>query len=149
MAAESAGEHYKDLLGRRYRTEVDLYLFAFKDELERPFLGINDAAFPARPPALPREVEAKLIGQTFGDARILDVVPAGAELTLISETHEVTAVSGIRDKGGYPMGFISRLSYRGRTVEGVLTEFIQAGDAAPPRTLNQRIDERLAARVTE
>jgi len=121
----AAGQHYESLFGRRYRTKVDLYLFG--DE----------------------EIERQYVGRSAGRFKILDVVPAGAELTIVSETHEVTAASGIREKEGYPMGFICRLRYAGKQVEPVMAEFIQAGEHAPPGTANQRIDEAIATWIEE
>lgn len=121
----AAGHHYGSLFGQRFRTKVDLYLFG--DE----------------------EVERQYVGRTAGRFKILDVVPAGAELTILSETHEVTAASGIREKEGYPMGFICRLRYAGKQVEPVMAEFIQAAEHAPHGTPNQRIDESIAARVED
>ena len=72
------------------------------------------------------------------------IVLAGAELTVVAETHEVTAASGIREQGGCPMGFICTLRYAGREREGVLAERIQTAQPAPPGVANQRIDERVA-----
>jgi hypothetical protein len=66
---------------------------------------------------------------------------------IVAETHEVTALSGIREKGGNPMGFICRLSYAARQEDGILAEFIQAGPPAPPGVPNQGIDERVAVRI--
>jgi len=121
----AAGHHYENLFGQRYRTKVDLYLFG--DE----------------------GIERQYVGRTAGRFKILDVVPAGSELTIVSETHEVTAASGIREKGGYPMGFICRLRYAGKEVEPVMAEFIQAAERAPQRTPNQRIDDAIAVRVDD
>jgi hypothetical protein len=121
----AAGHHYESLFGRRYRTKVDLYLFG--DE----------------------GIERQYVGRTAGRFKILDVVPAGAELTILAETHEVTAASGIREKEGYPMGFICRLRYAGKQVEPVMAELIQAAEHAPPGTPNQRIDEAIATWIEE
>ena len=146
-AASEPSHHYAHLFGQRYRTTVDLYLFTFADEDERRYVGLNDGTLRSEPSSLPRVVSRDHIGRASGPFKILDVVPAGSELTLVAETHEVTFASGIREKEGYPMGFIARLSYGGRTLEAVYTEFIQAGARAPFRTPNQRLDERIAERV--
>jgi hypothetical protein len=141
-----AGHHYPHLVGQRYRTKVDLYLFGSEDT-ERQYVGLNDGRLRTQPSVLPAAVAREHVGRTFGDLKIADVVPAGAELTILSETHEVTAASGIRDKDGYPMGFICRLRYDGKQIEPVMAEFIQAAARAPHQTPNQRIDEAIAARV--
>lgn len=142
------GHHYPDLFGQRYRTQVDLYLFGSEDT-ERQYVGFNDGRLRSEPAVLPAAVSRENVGRTFGDFKITDVVPAGSELTILSETHEVTAASGIREKEGYPMGFICRLSYAGKQVEPVLAEFIQAGERAPFQTPNQRIDEAIAVRIAD
>ena len=122
-----SGAHYAHLFGQRYLTAVDLQLFRLAGDEERRFLG--------RPGTL----------QGLEDVTVLDLVPAGAELVIVAETHEVTPQSGIRERGGYPMGFLCTLTYGGKREEGVLAEFIQAGEQAPPGVPNQRIDERIAA----
>jgi hypothetical protein len=139
----AAGAHYADLYGQRYRTRVDLYLFTRGDD-DYKYLGRHD-----RLPALPPDVLREHVGRTEHGLTILDVVPAGSELVVVAETHEVTPESGIREKAGYPMGLICRLVYGGRERAGVLSEFIQAGEAAPPQTPNQRIDEAIATRIAE
>jgi hypothetical protein len=121
------GAHYAHLFGERYRTAVDLRLFHLAGDAERRFLG--------RPGTL----------SGLEEVTVLDLVPAGSELVIVAETHEVTPQSGIRDQGGYPMGFICALTYGGKREEGVLAEFIQAGQPAAPGVPNQRIDERIAA----
>ena len=140
-----AGAHYAHLFGQTYRTNVDLYLFALYDDPDAVYLGRNDGS-GGRIAKLPPVVASTHVGLKFGVATILDVVPAGAEFVLASETHDVTAESGIRDQGGYPMGFICTLSYKGRQMPGVLCEFIQAAQKAPPRTPNQAIDRAIALR---
>jgi hypothetical protein len=127
---QSPGHHYPHLFGQRYRTKVDLYLFSSEDT-ERQY------------------VAREHVGRAFREWKVVEVVPAGAELTILSETHEVTAASGIRDKEGYPMGFICRLSYGAKQVEPVMSEFIQAAERAPHQTPNQRIDESIAVPVKE
>jgi hypothetical protein len=139
----AAGPHYAHLYGQRYRTRVDLYLFTRGDD-DYKYLGRHD-----RLPALPPGVGRESVGRTQGGLTILDVVPAGSELVVVAETHEVTPESGIREKSGYPMGLICRLVYGGREIEGVLAEFIQAGETAPPQTPNQRIDDTMAARIAD
>src|SRR5687768_2564252 len=97
-ARPSPSHHYAHLFGQRYRTIVDLYLFTFADDDERRYLGINDGKLRHEPSSLPRGVGRPHVGRAYGPFKILDVVPAGAELTLVSETHEVTFASGIREK---------------------------------------------------
>ncbi len=142
------GQHYFPLFGQRYRTTADLLLFAFTDDAERVYVGVNEGSRP-HPASLPAGSSRAHVGRTFGEVAVLDVVPRGATLTIVGETHEVTAASGIRDKGGYPMGFIVQLEFGGRTLEGVYTEFIQTGEDAPFRTPNQRLDEGLTARIAD
>ena len=139
--------HYAHLFGQRYRTNVDLYLFTFADDEERRYVGLNDGRLRTEPSALPGAVTRGHVGLTYGPFKILDVVPAGSVLTLVAETHEVTATSGIREKEGYPMGFICRLAYAGRELDAVYAEFIQAADRVPFRTPNQRVDEKIATRM--
>jgi len=127
---------------------VNLYLFG-SEETERRYVGLNDGRLRSQPAVLPAAVTRDNVGRVFGEFTVLDVVPAGALLTILSETHEVTAASGIREKDGYPMGFICRLRYGGTDVEPVLAEFIQAGERAPYQTPNQRIDEAIAAPVAD
>jgi hypothetical protein len=148
-ASPISGQHYLHLFGQRYRTKVDLYLFAFTDDDERVYLGRHDGRRQGPPADLPRAVVQSEVGRTHGRLHILDAVRAGSELTIVAETHEVTAASGIREKEGYPMGFICRLEYGGRAREGVYAEFIQAGEHAPFRTPNQHLDEAVVARVGE
>ncbi len=145
---EASGQHYRHLFGQRYRTQVALYLFADAEDPEYRYLGIRDGRTPG-PTSLPATVSGGNVGRTFGGMRILDTVPAGSELTINAETHEVTDESGIREKGGYPMGFICSLAYRGRRENGILAEFIQSGRAAPAGTPNQEIDPRIAARISD
>lgn len=147
VARPEASHHYAHLFGQRYRTRVDLYLFTFADEDDRRYVGLNDGRLRTEPSVLPRAVTRDHVGHTYGPFKILDVVPSGSELTLVAETHEVTAASGIREKEGYPMGFICRLAYGGRQLDAVYAEFIQAGEHAPFRTPNQRLDEKIAMRV--
>ncbi len=144
----ASGQHYHHLFGQRYRTLVDLYLFADAEDPEYRYLGVRDGGTPA-PASLPATVSVGNVGRTFGGMRIVDTVPAGSELIINAETHEVTDESGIREKGGYPMGFICALAYRGRRENGILAEFIQSGRAAPAGTPNQEIDPRIAARISD
>src|SRR5262249_19692372 len=74
-------------------------------------------------------------------------VPAGSELTIEAETHEVTAFSGIRGTSGFPMGFICRLAYNGKQLSGILSEFIQSHKEVLTETPNQVIDETIAERL--
>ena len=144
--ARESGAHYAQLFGQSYRTRVPLYLFTLYDDPDAIYLGRTDPS-RHRLTDLPEKIDVAFIGKSSGHATLLDVVPAGAEIVLIAETHEVTAESGIRDLGGYPLGLIGMLTYGERIVPGVRCEFIQRGEKAPARTPNQRIDEQIATRA--
>jgi hypothetical protein len=144
-----SGEHYAHLFGQRYRTKMDLCLFIFNRDMEYKYIGINDGHTLFRPATLPVGVGVNDIGKTYGNITILDIVPAGSEFTIGAETHETTPLSGIRRMGGYPMGFICRLTCNGRQVNDALSEFIQSAEEAPPGIPNQAIDERIAERIIE
>jgi len=140
------GPHYQHLFGQRYRTKVDLYLFAFSGDAEAKYLGRNDGRFPYLDVMLPADVSSSHIGDN-GSINILDVVPSGSEFSLAAETHEITTLSGMRDKGGLPLGFICRLAYNNKQFNDVLAEFIQTADQAPHGTPNQRIDANIAEKI--
>lgn len=142
-ASPESGQHYARMFGQRYRTKTDLYLFVIREDFDYKYLGRKDS----RLPALPADVSKARIGYAYGDFLILDVVPAGSVLTLAAETHELTGLSGLRAKGGIPMGFICKLAYDGREQDGVFSEFIQKARQAPPGTLNQEIDPAIAERL--
>jgi|SRR5262249_42317539 len=146
---QATGQHYAHMFGQRYRTKVDLYLFIFKPDQDYKYLGINNAyrRFPRG--TLPAAISKRHIGRTYGNVKILDVVPAGSELTIEAETHEVTALSGIRGASGFPMGFICGLTYNGRQLKGILSEFIQSHKEVPTQTPNQEIDETIAVRIDQ
>jgi hypothetical protein len=143
----AGGAHYAHLFGERYRTRVDLYLFMPQDDLDHVYLGRNDGTPSTRLPQLPVSVDQVNVGKQFGEFLIVDVVPAGSELRLTAETHEVTALSRIREQGGYPMGLLGVLTYRGHEAAGVSCEFIQSATKAPPRTANQTIDSAQAEKI--
>jgi hypothetical protein len=139
-APAESGAHYASKFGESYRTKVDLYLFFLNGDFDSLFLGCDDGSRGTQLEFLPAKVGAENVGKSFGAAMILDVVPAGSEFTLMAETHDVTLRSGIRDQGGYPMGFIATLNFpKDRRMDGVRCEFIQSAKKAPPRTLNQTI----------
>jgi hypothetical protein len=148
------GQHYAHIFGQRYRTTTDLYLFMFTADPDLIYLGIN------RPPQfgpkeLPASVSAANVGQIYkhwaedglGDVKILDAIPAGSELTIDAETHEVTALSSVRGASGYPMGFICTLKRGDQELHGVLTEFIQSHTEVSAKVPNQRLDESIATRI--
>jgi hypothetical protein len=140
LAPAESGAHYASSFGGSYRTKVDLYLFFLNGDFDSLFLGCNDGSRGTQLEFLPAKVDAENVGKGFGAAMIIDVVPAGSEFTLMAETHDVTLRSGIRDQGGYPMGFIATLNFsKDRWMDGVRCEFIQSAKKAPPRTLNQMI----------
>ena len=141
--SRESGEHYAGMFGQRYRTKTDLYLFIIHEDFDYKYLAKRDS----RLPELPADVSKAHIGYTYGDFLILDVVPAGSVLTLAAETHELTGLSGLRAKGGIPMGFICKLAYNGREQDGVFSEFIQLARPAPPGTLNQEINPEFAERL--
>jgi hypothetical protein len=134
--------HYSFLFGSEYRTQQDLYLFVFTPDPEVVYIG----AHGDRAPELPLEVTPAHLGRVFhraardglGDFKVVDVVPAGAKLTIESETHEVTGRSGIHGAPGYAMGFTATISIGAKRVEYVRTEFIQARDPNAGAS-NQRI----------
>lgn len=145
----SSGPHYAHLFGQRYHTKVDLYLFIFASDPDYKYLGANDSRSKFPPGALPPAINKHNIGRTYGDIKILDIVPAGSELTIEAETHEVTAFSGIRDTSGFPMGFICRLAYNGKQLNGILSEFIQSHKEVSSEIPNQDIDEAIAVKISQ
>jgi hypothetical protein len=136
-----SGPHYAAMFGQRYRTKIDLYVFVFDGDVDHMYLGARGRKGLDQ---LPEKVTAENVGKTFEHVNILAAVPAGAELTLIAETHETSGTSGVRDHGGIAMGFIARLSYPGNQFDGVLTEYVQTAEQGAPRALNQRIDPAVA-----
>lgn len=142
--AEDAGAHYAFLFGRHYRTKVDLYLFALAADPEIKYVGVNDGRDQPGTRFLPSGVKREAIGRARGSIALLDVVPAGSELIVRAETHEVTSLSGIHEAGGYPMGFIAELNYGGGKHEAAArTEFIQSHVSMAEAKPNQRLDEAL------
>jgi hypothetical protein len=141
------GAHYAHLFGQHYRTLVDLYLFDMVHDPEYQYLGRNDGRPGFLSEALPPDVSQAAVGGNYSAVHILDVVPAGSELTIIAETHELTLNSRIREQGGYPLGFIARLNYKGKELPGVFCEFIQDATNAPLHVANQHIDEHIAKRI--
>lgn len=111
-------QHYSSLVGHRYRTKVDMYLFE-TTYARQPYLGLDDPKLAWGAKALPEEVSRDAIGKTFRGVTIIDVVPAGAELV----THAV-----IRDTStqGIEVALICSLSYLGQTVSTVSLIFIQS-----------------------
>jgi hypothetical protein len=142
-----SGPHYAQSFGQHYRTKVALYLFTLNEDLDYKYVGRNDGSCPYLAAILPDSVSRANVGRAFGAAFILDVVPAGSEFTIAAETHEITDWSGIRDKGGIPMGFICRLTYDGKQVSDALSEFIQSAQVAPAGIPNQGIDPAIATKT--
>lgn len=130
--------HYAHLFGKRYRTKVDLYLFA-RNNADSRFLSGN----------LPAKVSRRNRGRTYGMIKILDVVPRGSELTIHAETHDVTPFSGIQGSPGIAMGFICGLSYDGKQMDDILSEFIQLHTAVAGAVPNQEIDTSIAAPIED
>lgn len=139
-----SGPHYAAMFGHRYRTRIPLYVFVFDGDVDHIYLGAHGRKGLAM---LPETVDAANVGKTFGHADILAAVPVGADFTLMAETHETGAASGVRDHGGIAMGFIARLTYPGNQFDGVLTEYLQTAEKGAPRALNQRIDPGVARLV--
>jgi len=137
------GQHYARMLGERYRTKTDLYLFIFGEDFDFKYLGKKDS----RLTSLPADVSKAHVGYVYGDIMIVDFVPAGSVFTLEAETHEITELSGLRDKGGIPMGFLCKLDYDGREEKSMFSEFIQLAKPAPRGTLNQEIDPSIAEKL--
>lgn len=146
--AHEGGAHYAHLFGQAYRTDVDLYLFTLYGDTDTIYLGRNDGMETAKLPDLPKSVAAANVGRSFGVVTVLDVVPAGSTLILTAETHEVTAQSKIREKGGYPLGFICTLITTRGSTDGVRCEFIQTAAKAPPNTPNQAIAPSIATNLS-
>lgn len=153
--ARVPGQHYAYLFGQRYRTRTDLYLFAVVDELDYKYLGRIDAGAKFGPPELPATVDRANIGREYrrssenglGDIVILDVAPAGSVLTIVAETHGVTALSGIRGSSGYPMGFICTLDFDGKHYEGVFSEFIQSHREVTTKIPNEEMNPVVADKI--
>jgi len=152
--APHSDAHYAFLFGQRYRTKVDLYIFFFSHEPDYKYIGTRADNRNFGPKELPAEIASKNIGQTYehvandglGDVVILDVAPAGAVLTINTETHDVTPLSGVRDSGGYPMGFICDLSYSGKT-NSVFSEFVQSHKIVTGKVPNQDISTNIAEKI--
>jgi len=151
-----SGAHYAHLFGQRYRTKVDLYLFSFVgDPTDVKYVGRNDGRNEFLAAVLPSAVSKDNIGKTgqhlspngVDEIKIIDVVPAGTDLTIAAETHEVTPFSNIRFSTGYPMGFICKLNYDGKQLEGVLSEFIQSHKEVTTQVANQEIDGAIAEKI--
>ncbi len=140
------GNHYDHLFGNTYKTTVDLYLFILQDDMDHLYLGRSDGRPAGKLTDLPAGGAAN-IGKTFGRVTILDFIPAGAEYTITAETHEVTALSGLREKGGVTMSFIGFLNNKGRSTKGVLAEFIQTAKKVTGPELNQEIDPAFATLI--
>jgi len=141
--------HYARLFGKRYRTKVDLYLFALTSDPDYKYLGRGDGGSKFLSARLPATVSRGNAGRTYGLIKILDVVPRGSELTIRAETHEVTPFSGIQGTAGIPMGFICALTYNGKQMDDVLSEFIQSHKEATGAVPNQEIDANMAAPLEE
>lgn len=147
--SSSPEAHYAHLFGKRYRTRVDLYLFVFTPDSDDKYLGRNSGGSGFLSRTLPAAVSRGNIGRTYGTLRIVDIVPAGSELTLRAETHEVTPFSGIQGASGIAMGFICSLAYDGKQMDDVLSEFIQSHQEVSGAVPNQEIDAAIATRVPE
>jgi hypothetical protein len=130
---------FSALVGERYRTKVDLYLFSFP-ESKSPHLGINDGSSGFRARTLPLQVLPQFVGGNYRGNRILDIVPAGAEFTVNSVLRDVSSL-------GITVSFVCNLDYQQRHIENVGTLFIQSNvngrDGRPPE-----IDSSLAALVS-
>jgi len=144
-APKESGEHYAKTLGQRYRTKTDLYLFIFGEDFDFKYLGKKDD----RLASLPADVSKAHVGYVYGNIMIVGFVPAGSVFTIEAETHEITNLSGLRDKGGIPMGFICKLAYDGREEDSTFSEFIQRARSAPAGALNQEIDPAVAEKLDE
>lgn len=129
---------FSALVGLRYRTKVDLYLFSFP-ESKLAHLGINDGGAGFRAGVLPLQVTATNVGKTYLGTTILDVVPAGAEFTVRTVLRDVSSL-------GITVFFVCVLDYQQKHVENAVTLFIQSNvngrDGRPPE-----IDSSLAALV--
>ncbi len=84
---------YRALPGREYFLEHDCYLFKFKrNNSDWPLIGSRITV-----PSLPEAVDAKSIGMSFPDLRILDVIKAGTLLKIVSvrrtESRSGTSIS--------------------------------------------------------
>ena len=146
--------HYAFLFGQRYRTRVGLYVFSFTRDPDSQFVGTRADNSNFGPAGLPAVVDAKNVGKLYerrpqdalGDLIILDVAPAGSILTVRAETHDVTPLSGVREAGGYPMGFICELDFGGKT-NTIFSEFIQSHKKVSGQVPNQDISRAVAAKI--
>lgn len=147
---QHSGAHYAYLFGQRYRTKSDLYIFMFTHEPDYLYIGGNGFG----PKELPHDVTKKNIGQTYervtmdslGDLEIFNVAPADSILTVYSETHDVTWLSGVRGSGGYPMGFICQLNHEGQT-NYVYSEFIQSHKKVSGKMPNEFLNPALVEKI--
>lgn len=146
--------HYALLFGQKYRTRIPLYLFNFTGEPEYEFIGTRAGNLSFGPQTLPAEITTKNIGLSYpvysmvnmGNIVIRDVVPAGAVLTIRTETHDVTQLSGVRGSGGYEMGFICTLNYDDKT-NYVFTEFIQSHKNVSGKVPNEYLDDAVVEKI--
>jgi len=153
-AAAHSDAHYAFLFGQKYRTRIPLYLFGFTGEPEYQFVGTRAGNLAFGPPTLPGDIAAKNVGQNYpvygivnmGNIVIQDVVAAGAVLTIRTETHDVTQLSGVRGSGGYEMGFICELNY-GEKTNYVFTEFIQSHKNVSGKVPNEYLDEAVVEKI--
>jgi hypothetical protein len=155
VAIQPSDAHYAFLFGHQYRTKVDLYLFGFTQQGEPVYyLGTRADNLDLGPKQLPARISRENIGKVYeaqpengpGDVIIMDVVPAGAVLTIRAETHEVTPLSGVRGSGGYPMGFICDVNYDHKT-NAVLAEFVQSHKQVSGKAPNQDISDAVAEKI--
>ena len=125
----SSDSHYASLVGRRYRTKVDTYVYT-TTTVDHTYLGLNDPRLPHRDSLLPSNVAHKFIGKANLGANIIDVVPAGAELAVESVVRDASD-SGVR------VLLVCLLKYDGNKAERIDAFPLQANgdgrDPAPPQ----------------
>lgn len=109
---------YLALVPQRYLTKVDLYLYQLPNKAT-PYLGVNDGKLGFRDLMLPNIVSAQYVGQTYHSARILNVVPAGTELSVTRVYRDVSSQ-------GVVVWFECDISLKTQRVQNVSTSFIQS-----------------------
>lgn len=89
---------YAHLPNREFILQHDCYVFAWLDRsigTSNPLLGVNAPGVPTSVAELPREVTRENLGRNFPGVRLLDVIPQGTRIRLLSVRREESRRTGL------------------------------------------------------
>lgn len=81
---------YADLPNQEYVLQLDCYVFAWREPIATayPLLGVNAPGVRTSVADLPREVSQANLGQVLPTVRLMDVIPKGTRIKLLSVRRE-------------------------------------------------------------